>query len=57
VAKAFWRQLLRAASAIILKMKKFTGTVLRKSDKCDELLTSAKQTQYRSGMGNWLLIQ
>jgi hypothetical protein len=40
----------------ILKLKKFNtpaapGTVLRKPDEGDELLTPAKQTQYRSGVG------
>jgi hypothetical protein len=40
----------------ILKMNKFNtpavpGTVLRKPDKGDELLTPAKQTQYHSGVG------
>ncbi len=40
----------------IPKMKKFNtpaapGTVLRKPDKGNELLTPAKQTQYRSGVG------
>jgi hypothetical protein len=40
----------------ILKMKKFNtptapGTVLRKPDKGNELLTPAKQTQYCSGVG------
>jgi hypothetical protein len=40
----------------ILKMKKFNtpaapGTVLRKPDEGDKLLTPAKQTQYRSGVG------
>jgi len=40
----------------ILKMKKFNtpaapGTVLRKPDEGDKVLTSAKQTQYHSGVG------
>ena len=40
----------------ILKMKKFNtpaapGTVLRKPDEGNELLTPAKQTQYCSGVG------
>ena len=40
----------------ILKLMKFNtpaapGTVLRKPDEGDELLTPAKQTQYRSGVG------
>jgi len=40
----------------ILKLKKFNtlaapGTVLRKHDKGEEILTTAKQMQYRSGMG------
>ncbi len=40
----------------ILKLKKFNtpaapGTVLRKPDKGEEILTPAKQTQYRSGVG------
>ena len=40
----------------ILKLKKFNtpaapGTVLRKPDKGEEIFTTAKQMQYRSGVG------